>query len=80
MLHARHDLLADEAAFLETYAAHLVEQHVVWEGVSQRIVGAAFGDAIVDAERVPVDLGGARRGGGAVMAEDRLLEAAVADS
>ncbi len=53
MLHARDHLLADIAALPEADAAELVEQHVMRKGVAQRIVGAAFGDAVGDAEGVP---------------------------
>ena len=57
VLHARHHLLADIAALLETDAAIFVEQHIMREGVARRIVEAAFGDAMRDAQCMPVGFG-----------------------
>ena len=65
MLHARHHLLADVAALPEADAAILVEQHVMREGVARRIVEAAFGDAMRDAQRMPIGFGRVCRGSGA---------------
>ena len=53
MLHARHHLLADIAALAEADATHLVEQHIVREGIAQSIVRPALGDAVRDAEGMP---------------------------
>src|SRR5690606_23864779 len=79
VLHARDDLLADVAALVKTDAAHLVEQHIVWKSIAQRIVRAAFGNARGDTKSVPgpeIGGGGLRRVG----APGRRLirEAAVA--
>ena len=79
MLHARHHFLADIAALPEADAADLVEQHVMREGIAQRIVGPAFGDAVRDAERMPVGFVRVGRGLPGVVAQHRPVdEAAVA--
>ncbi len=54
MLHARDDLLADEAAFVEIDAVQMVEQRLVRKGIAESIVLAAFRHAEGDAEGVVV--------------------------
>ena len=53
MLHARDHFLSDIAALPEADAAGLVEQHVMRKCLAERIVAAAFGDAVGDAEGMP---------------------------
>ena len=57
MLHARDDLLADKAAFVEIDAVQLVEQRLMREDIAEGIVAAAFRHAEADAEMVVVLLG-----------------------
>ena len=43
MLHARHHLLADEAALIEVDAVQLIEHRLMREGVAEAVVAAALG-------------------------------------
>src|SRR5690606_20041336 len=52
VLHARDDLLADIAAFLEADPAELIEQRLVRKGVAQHVIPAALRHAERDAVRV----------------------------
>ena len=49
MLHTRDDFLADKAAFPERYAVIHIHQHIMREGIVQRIIGPCNDDAIGDA-------------------------------
>ena len=60
MLHARHHLLADEAALLEVDAVQLIEHRLMREGVAESVVAAALGHAKRDAARVILILAGER--------------------
>ena len=54
VLHARHHLLADEAALVEVDAVEQVEIGLVRKGVAERIVVAGLGHAEGDAVGVVV--------------------------
>ena len=60
MLHARHHLLADEAALLEVDAVQLIEHRLMREGVAESVVAAALGHAKRDAAGVILILAGER--------------------
>ena len=52
MLHARHDLLTDEAAFVEIDAGELIEHRLMRKGIAKGVVAPALGHAKRDAVRV----------------------------
>ena len=60
MLHARHHLLADEAALLEVDAVQLIEHRLMREGVAESVVAAALGHAKRNAAGVILILAGER--------------------
>src|SRR5690606_13477149 len=49
VLHARHDLLADEATLCEGHTMEAIVVGFVWEGIPERIVEPAFRNAERDA-------------------------------
>ncbi len=71
VLHARDDLLADEAALLEGHSVQLIEQRLVREGVAEHVVLAALGHAERDAMRVIL----VRRGAVGLIAGERPIRA-----
>ncbi len=60
VLHARHDLLAHIAAFLEVDAVQLVEQGIMRKGVAIGVVASALGHTEPDPPCMVIDPGGKR--------------------
>jgi dihydroorotase len=60
MLHARHNLLSDEAALVEIDAGEPIEHRLMGKGIAESVVAPALGHAEGDAVRVILILSGER--------------------